>query len=295
MIKSEKQDTIDELRYLGVRVFEKREVKVMTDALCNVQGRGGFGSCIKTVDPHTHHHLLIKTFFDKSLHCLLEETKKLFQVQMDGVQRLVGVCVDNCQIISHFAAVTVDDYFKNLVPLSDAAAIFLQVTRTCSRIMEKGFTHNDLHMGNVCVLNGGSGPVATISGFGMACQMPSQVNDSLATKFKAAEIFSLETMMDRLLMPDKKCQQHPLVGGLTRWMDAAIHGYSCPEEHSSLAALQEVLEAILEEVSKATPPGTSVKGKQLVLKRRQDDEGEICDLLISETNESTDQICQEQN
>ena len=284
-IKSEQQKIIDELRDIGVRVLGKRDVKVMTDAFCEVLGEGSYGSCIKTVDPHTHNHLVIKTIFNEDFNNFFDETKNLFKLQMAGVQRLVGVCVEDCQIISHFAGVTLEEYFNNTVPLADATAIFLQVMRTMQRIAEKGYMHNDLHTRNICVLNGSSGPLATIVDFGIACTIES----CYLVDWQTSEIRMLGVMMDTMLKPDKKCIQHPLVDALIKWMDAAILSHIFPEDQPSLAALEEVLGAILEEVSKGIPPGAAVESTQLVLKTRDDNENKYVFIssLGNDRNETT--------
>ena len=258
--KIHRQKIIDGLKDMGVRIFEQQEVRVMTTALHVVIGSGVYGSCIKTVEPDTQQQLVIKTFFDRDLNDLINETENLVQLQMEGVQRLVGVCVDDCQIISHFAGIVLYKYFNNPVPLPDAATIFLQLARTCRRVLEKGFTHQDLHEGNVCVLNRSSGPVATLIDFGLATDLDGDNSN---------EIFRLGLMMDELLKPDKVCIQHPLVAALITWMEAAIR--VDPAERLSLASLEAILELILEEASKAKPPGsTSGTDEKLVLKRRRE-------------------------
>ena len=274
---NEKQKITAELRAAGMRVFEQREVKEMSDALCEVLAAGAFGSCIKTVDPHTHHLLVVKTFFIEDLDNLLRETKNLLQVQMDGVQRLVGVCVEGCQLISHFAGVTLEEYFKNTVPLPDAADIFLQVTRTCKRIREKGFAHDDLHECNVCVSNGSSGLLATIIDFGVATSVCSETifhhGSWLSSDSEDNEIYRLAMMMYTLMWPDKALTQDPLGGPLVRWMEAA----TCPDpaqRRPSLAALQQVLETILEEASKATLTSTTVIGEHPLLEREDTQAGD---------------------
>ena len=268
--EDEEQKLLHELRELDVRVFKEREVNVMTDELCEVLGEGSFGSCIKTVDPDTHQQLVIKTFFSDDFDDLLQETKNLLQVQMEGVQRLVGVCVEGHQIISHFAGTNVNDYFKNHVPLPDAATIFLQAARTCKRIRKKGLAHNDLHDGNVCVSNGSSGPVVTIIDLGVAtpvCKSTTLLKSKSSSPMasEALEVYEIGKMMYTLMCSNKAWTQNPLDPAVVSWVEAATSFH--PAQRPSLEALEEVLEAILEQASNSTLPATTttVRGENFVL------------------------------
>ena len=258
--KIEKEKVKAELRLNGVRVYEKHEIKAMTDAQCDVLGNGVFGECRKTKDLDTDEELVIKTFFTENLQDMLHETKSLFHLQMEGVQRLVGVCVDDVEIISHFAGKAAHRYFRDSVPLADAATVFLQVCQTLRRIVQRGYNHNDLHEGNVCVLEGSSGPVATLIDLGLTLYLGVQVNEAI-------DIHDLGTMMDRLLMPDKECTQHPLVADLITWIEAASE--SRPKARQSLEVLEHVLHAILDYRPR----------EDLVLKKRQVDDN-LSSLLI---------------
>ena len=285
----DEEKLVDYLSHRGVCVFDKCEVKAMTDAWCEVLGEGAFGSAIKTVDLNTHHHLVIKTFFDHNIISLLKETDNLLHLQMEGVQRLAGVCVENCQIISYFAGITAYEYFQNTVPLAHTATIFLGVVRACMGIINKGYVHNDLHMDNICVSSGSSGPVATIIDLGLACPLGTiyRIKPWFPTMMahEAKDIYYLGNVMDRLLRPDKNSIQHPLVCALIRWMRRARQ--RDPRRRPSLAALEKVLEALLEAVCKATPQGTLVKGEHLVIKMRQDASTEVYSQTVyTQTDES---------
>ena len=253
-----KQKIIDDLRDMGVRLFEKREVNLMTDTLCEFLGEGLYGTCVKTMDPNTQHQLVIKGFIDDDLDILVAETMNLCQLQMEGVQRLVGVCVDTCEMISHFAGITAETYFENLISLDDAATIFLQVTQTLQCISERGFAHNDLHPGNICVSNGGSGPVATIIDFGLAA--PSDSEDD--------GFHSLVSMIKVLLWSVELGSKHPLIAAVISMMEAAYS--SDPEaERPTLSTLEEVLEEILDEL---LPSSTLVIGEEPLLERYESSE-----------------------
>ena len=275
LIKAKRRKVTAKLRNMGVRVFERSEVRVMTDAQFDVLGKGAYGACAKTVDPDTQQELVIKSFFNENLDGMLKETMNLFQLQVEGVQRLVGVCVDDIEIISHFAGMTAYQYFRDPVPLADAATVFLKVSQALKRMVNRGFNHFDLHEGNVCVLPGSSGPVATLIDLGLATYLGAGASE-------ANELSDLAKMMDRLLRPDKECRQHPLVADLITWMESASQRKSATEH--SLAALEHVLHAILEHVSKATPSGSLVPCEDLVLKRRQDND--VCSVMFWTTHES---------
>ena len=269
--KADPQEVKAEVQELGVRLFERHEVKVMTDACCDVLGEGKYGSCIKTVDPTTGHQLVIKTFFCNNLFSMIRETRNLFNLQVEGVQRLVGVCVDDVQIISHFAGVSANDYFDAPVPvpLGDAAAVFMQLSQTLRRVVARGYNHCDLHGGNVCVLQGSGSPVVTLIDLGLTYYLGAKASE-------ANEIPDLGTMMDRLMLPDKECTQHPLVADLITWMEA-----STTQAHHSLEALEHVLRAILEHVSQPTLPGSSPPREDLLMTRREkrSDDERVCAIM----------------
>ena len=153
------------LKKIGVRILEK-EVKAMTDCVCQYLGAGAYGSCIRTVDPHTQKQVVVKTFND-DYHSLFLETKNLHRFQIGGVQRLMGVCIESCQLLTYFAGDTAINYFEKNVPFVDAAIVFLQTARTLKNITTRGFTHNDLKYDNVCVSDEGKGIVATIIDLGL--------------------------------------------------------------------------------------------------------------------------------
>ena len=262
---SYKQKIVAEFRRMGVRVFTKHEVNLMTDTMCEFLGEGVFGYCVKTVDLDTHQLLVIKGFFGDYLDGLLEETTNLFQLQMEGVQRLVGVCVDNCEMISHFAGVTLEQYLEKPIPLADAADIFLQLTRTCKRIRERRFVHNDLHPGNICVSNGGSGPLATIIDFGFAGPVEGE-SDGMK---------SVVRMIKLLEWSARVGFQHPLVAAVFSLMEPPTSSHP-DADPPTLSTLEEVLETFLEQVAKATPPSTSVGGEETLLKRHESSETDEC-------------------
>ena len=127
------------LRALGVRVLGRQEVDAMTGVRCEVLGHGSFGSCIMTQHPNTGAPLVIKTLYKGDLRGLLKEASNLHHLQVEGVQRLVGVYVQDVQIVSHFAGKAVNQYFqRRRIPLQDAAAVFVQVCCTLQHVVGRG-------------------------------------------------------------------------------------------------------------------------------------------------------------
>jgi len=149
--EEEEEGARRELMDIGVRVLEKREVDAMTGAVCDGLGSGAYGSCCKTVEPHTQQEVVIKIFLNDDIDSLLMEAKNLHQLQMWSVQRLMGVCIDTCYLLIYFAGNTADHYLEKPFSFVEAATIFLQVGRALRIIMQKGFTHNDLKGNNACV------------------------------------------------------------------------------------------------------------------------------------------------
>ena len=274
-----KELIVRELRDIGVRVLEKREVDAMTAAGEEFIGFGGFGDCMKAVDPLTQQQLVFKSFHNNDLDKLLIEAKNLQHFQMVNVQRLVGVCVETCQLISHFAGDTVVEYFTNYVPLADQVSIFLQVARAAQRIVETGFTHNGYKRDNVCVCDGTSGPVATIIDFGVASPVgtklsispqvhldhypwqPPEVLTSTHPTSEASEVYMIGYMMYQMLTPDEGWSHHPLVTALRGWMKATQQ--PDPVHRPKLAALVRIVEALHEEISRAPPPDALGIGEEL--------------------------------
>ena len=262
---------VRELKDIGVRVLEKHEVDAMTTAGEEFIGFGGFGDCVMAVDSHTQQQLVFKSFFDNNLDRLLIETKILHQLQMANVQRLVGVCVETCQLISHFAGDTAAEYFVNYVPLTDQVSIFLQVARTAQRIIEAGFTHNDYKRENVCVSDGSSGPVATIIDLGLSTPVgtklgvpgtvdpenypwtPPELLTCTHPTSEASEVYMIGYMLYETLEPDEGWSHHPLVGALRGWMKATQQ--TEPVHRPKMALLVKILEALYQEVSGVPPPG----------------------------------------
>ena len=267
--KLKKQDKVRrELKEIGVRILEKEEVEAMTDSVCQYLGAGSYGSCTKTVDPHTQEEVVVKTF-KSNFDDLLIETKNLHQLQIPGVQRLMGVCVDTCQLLTYFAGDTAIRYFEKDVPFVDAATVFLQIARTLKGITTRGFTHNDLKHDNVCVSDGGNSLVATIIDLGLMKPIGTEcvtrkkrhlnhpdakpwVAPELVTQTRpnseASDAYSLSLMMFALLTMKTNCVSPDVDEGLMRWIETAFEDE--PAKRPTLTALVVLLEEILEDASK---------------------------------------------
>ena len=261
----DKKDKIRrELKDIGVRILEKDEIEAMTDSVCQYIGAGAYGSCTKTVDPHTQQELVIKSFQD-NFEDLLIETKNLHKLQIPGVQRLMGVCVDNCQLLSYFAGNIALHYFRKGVSFVDAATVFFQIAQALRNMVRKGFIHNDLKGDNVCVSHKGSGIVATIIDLGLVVPIGTErtflgkrdpnilpwIAPELVTQThtssEATDAYSLAFMMNGLLKI-KGCMNPDVDAGLIRWIDAALR--QDPAERPTLTSLVVLLEEILEDTFK---------------------------------------------
>lgn len=69
----------------------------MTSSRRNRIGKGPFGLRCKDLDPDSGKELVIKTFRNKALECLIDEA-----TQCVGEQGLVGVCVKTRQPVTRF-------------------------------------------------------------------------------------------------------------------------------------------------------------------------------------------------
>ena len=265
LIKTDKEKIACELRELGVHVLEKREVEAMSVGVCDTLGWGAQGSCIKTVHPHTRQHLVIKTFFHDDVDSLVQETMALQVLQMPGLQRLIGVCVETCQIVTLFAGMTADKYFEKHVSLADAVTVFLQLAKTSKNIVEKGFTHNDMKSNNVCVSDESSDPVVTIIDLGLVTPigtwsvlwtrthpdqypwLPPELITHTHPTSEASDVYRLGSTMVRLLLLDEEYILHPLLDDFISWLVEAI--LPDPAHRPTMAALVKLLETLHEEVS----------------------------------------------
>ena len=251
------------LKEMGFCVLEKEEVEAMSGSLHQSVIAGSLGNCIKTVDPRTYQQVVIKNL-NGNFNCLFTELRTLHQLQMPGVQRLMGVCSDTCQLLTYYAGHTALHYFMNAVPfvgVFDAANIFLQIARALKAIIDRGFTHNDLKDNNVCVSDKDNHLVATIIDLGLASPIGTEriyeqnfspeVYPWLAPELlththpssEMSDVYSLAYMMLKLLKLKQGYVCRQVDAGLIWWIEAAMSPE--PAQRPTLAVLVMVLERIL--------------------------------------------------
>ena len=249
------------LQAMGVRLLEECEVRAMRDSVCVRLGSGSFGSCYKTVDPDTQQEVVVKTFFDDRVDDLLHEVVCLQRLQQAGVQRVMGVCMDTNQLLTYYAGKEADHYFEKCgVSYGDKLSVFLQLAHTLEGVVNKGFTHNDLKIDNVCVSVGSSGLIATVIDFGVATSLHTErickkkirpeEHPWVAPELQlhthptseASEVYSLaDTMWEEREWLVTEFD-HPLVRVLKSQMDSA-RSYN-PADRPHLADLVVVLQAL---------------------------------------------------
>lgn len=223
-------------------------------------GVGSYGSCCRVKDPDTGQVLVIKTFTGNDLNSLTKEAEALNMLQMDGVQRLVGVCVKTRQLVSHFAGKTLKYYSTERTPLLDSLSVIKQVAETLQRIHLKGYTHNDIKGNNVCVQRNRSGLVATIIDLGMARPMGTKcvykrTTNTERTRWvapelllqthpcsEASDVYSVAFLMWKPLYLRQEIVSRPKLSRLKEWVKAAL-GTEI-SERPTLGQLIRILETV---------------------------------------------------
>ena len=246
----------------GIPLLQAAEVEQMTGPVTGL-GAGGFGFCFKTVHPRTGEQLAVKTFFEeKALDSLLNEATNLSQLQVDGVQRLVGVCVQSRQLITRYAGVTSTTYKKTYPSFVHVASVCLQVSRALQRIHQQGHVHCDIKADNICVSQGKGGPVATIIDVGLATSIGScsvvpvwkgcmeglpwvapELIKYNSPCTEASDVYSLAIWMKRvgLLKMPAQCSTRAVKSLISKTL---LHD---PNERPSLASIIKALKALHKE------------------------------------------------
>ena len=186
---------------------------------------------------------------------------------MPGVQRLMGVCVDKCQLLTYYARHSAFWYFMKTVPFVDTVTVFLLIARALQDIIGRSFTHNDLN-NNVCVSKDGHGLVATVIDLGSVKPIgtehvfPMKVNPSripwvapeLLTQThpssEVSDVYSLAFMMEKLLRLKRDCVYQHVDATLISWVQTAKS--QDPAECPILAGLVVLLERIIEDANLET-------------------------------------------
>ena len=126
-VKESKESHIERrLLMQGVPILQKSEVNLTRKKL----GEGSYGSCYKSVDPRTKEVVVIKKFSGGSdaLESLVDEAITLSKLQVEDVQRLVGVCFKSRLLVTGFAGVTPRQY----IACRRCQCLFAGVTHTAA-------------------------------------------------------------------------------------------------------------------------------------------------------------------
>ena len=257
-VKESKESCIERrLLMQGVPILQKSEVNLTRKKL----GEGSYGSCYKSVDPRTKEVVVIKKFSGGSSawESLVDEAITLSKLQVEGVQRLVGVCLKPRLLVTGFAGVTVREYINNGASLADVVSVCLQVSRTLQRINQHGYAHNDIKRENVCISTNGGVPVATIIDVGVTRpvgtigtfdddsgtdRFPHIAPELLLNTFpcgEASDVFGLAYLIQTAGLT-KTQSQCPSMASLLTWVREARCAE--PSGRPSLAPLIEVLEQL---------------------------------------------------
>ena len=252
----------------GIPLFRSSYVQDISSLGLQSLGSGSYGACFKAIHPNTLKPLVIKTFPANSLDDLVVEAINLQQLQLFGVQRLVGVCVKTRQIITEFGGSTAERYFSTKPHFADTISVFLKISRILQRILRKGFAHNDIKGDNVCVQTDNNVQEVTLIDLGLARRVGTlkiYAETPNTSKFpwlapellrythpccEASDVYSLAHLMKKVLCLKKRGGKSPSLAALEDWLWRA----QCidPSKRPSLSALTEVLETLLLEAMKGS-------------------------------------------
>ncbi|KAK8373556.1 hypothetical protein O3P69_016123 [Scylla paramamosain] len=220
-------------REQGIPLLEGEQISQLTNYYQESIGCGSYGWCCRTRVPGTGQEVVVKTFRQDALEDLFTEASVLQSLQVAGVQRLVGVCVETCQMVTCFAGQIAKDFLLSPVTqFKDAVSVCLQVARTLRKIHLRGVAHNDIKGNNVCFKVSDQGPIATIIDFGLArtigtrsvyppapaCRYPWAAPELLQEDalpfFEESDVYSLAYLIVHggvaLLQPALPCPARPL-------------------------------------------------------------------------------------
>ena len=247
------------LHQQGIRLFKTEDVKAIESMGTKLLGSGTYGSCHLALHPNTRQPLVIKTFPRHGLDDLATEATNMAELQLPGVQRLVGVCVPTRQTITGFAGMTLNKYFGQTKPLfSDAISVFLQISTALQQMHDKGFAHNDIKDDNICVQVDSNGPKATIIDLGLArrhgtTQFYQYTSDTdsypwIAPELllhthpcgEASDVYSVAHLLTNTLIIRNKRGMQPVMAPLISWVLSARNHK--PHKRPCLAALTDLLQ-----------------------------------------------------
>lgn len=148
---------------------------------------GSFGICY---DVEFEGHPFVSKKFD-SYEELLREIKYLYRVKhVPNVQQIVGVCMDEMELITVHAGSDLESYYKKPVSEAKTFKIIKRLLGTIIVLNEFGIAHNDIKLTNVCIrdhMNGGEDDDdfdLTLIDFGLANKLGSCVFKPFAYKAK---------------------------------------------------------------------------------------------------------------
>lgn len=136
-------------------------------------GSGAQGSCslLKGKDKS----YVVKNYSNSDLTTLATEVRFLSKFKdVNGVQQLVGVCVENRSLLTKFAGHSIDTQKINQHSLM---TILKQLAKIVDEINSLDIHHNDLKCANVCVQRTAAGPKVTVIDFGLATTASSPLLD----------------------------------------------------------------------------------------------------------------------
>ncbi|QBB28628.1 serine/threonine protein kinase [Homarus gammarus nudivirus] len=170
---SDKTTIIDNLKkkLIAANVVFFTEKELSNLAFKKTLGSGSYGSCTLHKDRMSGRKYVIKTFLidgcvgygDLATECL-----SLMKIQsISGVQKLVGVCFENRQMVTKYAGTSLHRSKIENMSKKQIISIILKIVQNVKRINDAGIIHNDLKPANIC-LNEKLKPV--IIDFGLATE-----------------------------------------------------------------------------------------------------------------------------
>ncbi|MPC80572.1 Dual specificity testis-specific protein kinase 2 [Portunus trituberculatus] len=226
----------------GLPLLEEQQISQLTNYYQESIGRGSYGWCCRTRVPGTGQEVVVKTFCRDALEDLFTEVSVLQSLQVVGVQRLVGVCVETCQMVTCCAGQIAKDFLASpLTRFKDAVSVCLQVARTLRKIHLRGVAHNDIKANNVCVKLSDQGPIATIIDFGLARTIgsPSVYHPAPACKHPWA---APELLQEDALPCSRESDVYSLAYLIGHTVELRCCSQRCPALHALCQLLRDALE-----------------------------------------------------
>ncbi|XP_042204369.1 dual specificity testis-specific protein kinase 2-like, partial [Homarus americanus] len=214
-------------------------------------GEGAYGTCCKIHRPKGYWVAKSVPNMNSKIISLQREIRVLsFLRDVPGVQKIVMVCPEELTMITVFAGDSLKEYLKiNDCTFSERLQIVQQVARTLIAINSRGWLHNDVKTGNICIQKTDKGIQATLIDFGIATKVGSFIkfNSTRAPDHTApevvkrcplttkADVYSVGRLLERLM----KDELHLLTPNAQQWL---IHAFNIdPTKRQSLKKLLKYL------------------------------------------------------